>query len=267
MHHGEARGHEPRRHADHAPRSTCRSCAMASKPEGESALYYTYTGVVLFTEQDKSRRSSSRRSRRTSPSRRRRARTVVGMISITSSPPGHPRRASNEVPCAHRRQDLYSIGMLELLRGIAPQSSVDIMDSCMLARRTSMHWRSGAGAGPGRGLRRLDLPAKPIFLAAEFLHRIVGNWGWAIVLLTVIIKAAFSSAVGRQLQVDGAHEGSDAADYEAARAVRRRQGLKLNAAMMELYKNEKIICSAAACRSWCRSGVRFRFTGCCWPAS
>ena len=25
----------------------------------------------------------------------------------------------------------------------------------------------------------------------EFIHKVVGNWGWAIILLTVLIKAVF----------------------------------------------------------------------------
>ena len=33
--------------------------------------------------------------------------------------------------------------------------------------------------------------AAPIFWALEFIHKLVGNWGWSIVLLTVAIKAAF----------------------------------------------------------------------------
>ncbi|MCL2635277.1 MAG: membrane protein insertase YidC, partial [Betaproteobacteria bacterium] len=37
----------------------------------------------------------------------------------------------------------------------------------------------------------LTVVAAPIFWALQFIHGIVGNWGWAIVVLTVIIKAIF----------------------------------------------------------------------------
>jgi YidC/Oxa1 family membrane protein insertase len=40
----------------------------------------------------------------------------------------------------------------------------------------------------------------------EAIYKLVGNWGWAIILLTIGIKAAVLPAVGGQLQVDGQDE-------------------------------------------------------------
>jgi len=72
-----------------------------------------------------------------------------------------------------------------------------------------------------------------------FLHGIVGNWGWAIVALTILVKLAFfplqaasyrSMAKMRKVQ-------------PRLNAIRERYGddrMKLNQAMMELYKTEKI---------------------------
>ena len=37
----------------------------------------------------------------------------------------------------------------------------------------------------------LTIVAAPIFWCLDFIHKIVGNWGWAIVLLTIGIKAIF----------------------------------------------------------------------------
>ena len=37
----------------------------------------------------------------------------------------------------------------------------------------------------------LTIVAAPIFWCLDFIHKLVGNWGWAIVLLTVAIKAIF----------------------------------------------------------------------------
>ena len=37
----------------------------------------------------------------------------------------------------------------------------------------------------------LTVIAKPIFWLLQYLHGIVGNWGWAIVLLTIVIKTVF----------------------------------------------------------------------------
>lgn len=85
----------------------------------------------------------------------------------------------------------------------------------------------------------LTILAQPIFWLLKYIHKVVGNWGWAIVLLTLLIKLAFyklsaasyrSMANMRRLQPRMA-------------ALKERHGddrQKMSQAMMELYKTEKI---------------------------
>ncbi|MEY2633932.1 MAG: hypothetical protein RIR00_2586, partial [Pseudomonadota bacterium] len=85
----------------------------------------------------------------------------------------------------------------------------------------------------------LAVIAAPIFWFLEILHKMVGNWGWAIVLLTIAIKLAFFPL--------------SAASYRSMAKMRqvapRMQHLKerfgddrqrLNQEMMKLYQSEKI---------------------------
>lgn len=85
----------------------------------------------------------------------------------------------------------------------------------------------------------LTIVAAPIFWCLEVIYKMVGNWGWAIVLLTVCIKAIFFPL--------------SAASYKSMAkmrkvtprmtALRERYGddkAKLNQEMMSLYKTEKI---------------------------
>ena len=85
----------------------------------------------------------------------------------------------------------------------------------------------------------LTIVAAPIFWLLEVIHKMVGNWGWAIVLLTILIKALFFPL--------------SAASYKSMAKMRtitpRLQALKercgddrqkLNIEMMNLYKTEKI---------------------------
>jgi YidC/Oxa1 family membrane protein insertase len=81
--------------------------------------------------------------------------------------------------------------------------------------------------------------SEPLFWLLSFFHSIVGNWGWSIVLLVILIKAVFfklsevqykSFAKMRRVQ-------------PRIEALKERYGddkAKFNAAMMELYKKEKI---------------------------
>ena len=81
--------------------------------------------------------------------------------------------------------------------------------------------------------------SKPLFWLLDKIHNVVGNWGWSIVLLTVLIKAAFfklteaqykSTARMRKLQ-------------PRIEQLKERYGddrQRMSQAMMEMYKKEKV---------------------------
>ncbi len=81
--------------------------------------------------------------------------------------------------------------------------------------------------------------SEPLFWVMEWLHKLTGNWGWSIVLLTVLIKLVFFKL--------------SATSYRSMAAMRKltpklatlkeRYGddkQKFNQAMMDLYRTEKI---------------------------
>ncbi len=85
----------------------------------------------------------------------------------------------------------------------------------------------------------LTVIAAPLFWVLQWCHKLVGNWGWAIILLTVLVKLLFFPL--------------SAASYKSMAKMRtltpRLMRLKeqfgddkqrLNQAMMELYRNEKV---------------------------
>jgi YidC/Oxa1 family membrane protein insertase len=85
----------------------------------------------------------------------------------------------------------------------------------------------------------LTILAKPIFWLLEKIHDIVNNWGWSIILLTVLIKLLFFPL--------------SAASYKSMAKMKlvqprlmemkerfKGEPQKLNQAMMEMYRKEKI---------------------------
>ena len=85
----------------------------------------------------------------------------------------------------------------------------------------------------------LTVVSQPLFWLLEKLHDLLGNWGWAIIFLTILIKLAFYKL----------SETSYKSMANMRRMTPRLQALKdrygsdkqrLNQAMMELYKKEKI---------------------------
>ncbi len=100
-----------------------------------------------------------------------------------------------------------------------------------------------AGLAPGLELTIdygiFTIFSKPLFWALDQIHDFIGNWGWSIVILTILIKLAFfklteaqyrSMARMRKLQ-------------PRVEKLKERYGddrQKMSQAMMELYRTEKV---------------------------
>ncbi len=85
----------------------------------------------------------------------------------------------------------------------------------------------------------LTILSKPIFWLLDHIHDLVGNWGWSIILLTILIKAAFFklSATSYRSMANMRKLGP------RLQALKDRYGddkQKMNQAMMDMYKTEKI---------------------------
>jgi YidC/Oxa1 family membrane protein insertase len=86
---------------------------------------------------------------------------------------------------------------------------------------------------------RLWLIAQPLFKALSWVHGVVGNWGWAIIIVTALIKLIFfplSQASGKSMAKMRAVAPRMKQIQESFKDDRE----KLGRAMMELYKKEKI---------------------------
>ncbi len=85
----------------------------------------------------------------------------------------------------------------------------------------------------------LTFIASPLFWLLNALYRLLNNWGWAIIALTVLIKLAFyplSAASYKSM----AQMRKVAPKLEAIKKHHGHDKQALNQAMMELYKVEKI---------------------------
>ncbi len=81
--------------------------------------------------------------------------------------------------------------------------------------------------------------AKPMFAVLEFIHSYVGNWGWSIILLTILIKAVFfplSAASYKSM----ARMKNLSPRMKELQERHKDDRAKLNQATMELYRAEKV---------------------------
>jgi YidC/Oxa1 family membrane protein insertase len=77
--------------------------------------------------------------------------------------------------------------------------------------------------------------SKPLFLLLSYLHTVLGNWGWAIVALTIIIRLVlFPLTYKGMVSMNKLKEL--APKIKELQAKYKGDNQKLNAHMMELYK-------------------------------
>jgi len=85
----------------------------------------------------------------------------------------------------------------------------------------------------------LTILAEPIFWLLEQIHNLVGNWGWAIIILTVLIKLAFYK-LSETSYKSMAHMRKMAPRMQALKDRYGDDKERFNQAVMEMYKKEKV---------------------------
>ncbi|WP_323119228.1 membrane protein insertase YidC [Burkholderia alba] len=135
---------------------------------------------------------------------------------------------------------LFRVGVQQTVKPIAPGQSADVSARLFAGPEEE---RMLEGIAPGLELVKdygwVTIIAKPLFWLLEKIHGYVGNWGWAIVLLTLLIKAVFfplSAASYKSM----ARMKEITPRMQALRERFKGDPQKMNSALMELYKTEKV---------------------------
>jgi YidC/Oxa1 family membrane protein insertase len=134
----------------------------------------------------------------------------------------------------------YTAGVVVPIGTIAPGATASVDVNSYIGPQEKARL---AKTAPGMGLvvdyGWLKVLAEPIFWILKTIHGFVHNWGWSIILLTILIKLAFyplNAKAGRsmaQMKVLGPK-------MEKLKQLYGEDRQKLNQAMMELYRTEKI---------------------------
>jgi len=136
--------------------------------------------------------------------------------------------------------DLYAFGVILPMSEIAPGDKAGLTIPLYSGPQEQSTLKTLA---PGLDLvvdyGWLTVVAAPIFWVLEWLHKWVGNWGWAIVLLTVLIKAIFYPLSAASYKSMARMK----AVSPRLMQLKERYGedkQRLNKEMMKLYQTEKI---------------------------
>ena len=135
---------------------------------------------------------------------------------------------------------LYSAGMITPMGTVAPGQSASVSAQLFVGPQEEKILESLAtGLELVKDYGWLTMLAKPLYWLLEKVHGFVGNWGWSIVLLVVIIKAAFywlnASAYRSMAKMKKVNP----------RIMEMRERLKGNPQqmqqeMMKIYREEKV---------------------------
>ncbi|EAR22954.1 membrane protein insertase YidC [Nitrococcus mobilis] len=136
--------------------------------------------------------------------------------------------------------DLFSLGMSSPWQTIQPGQSGTFQTQLYLGPKDQERMASVAsGLELTVDYGIFTIIAKPMFVVLSWFHAVVGNWGWAIVFLTVLIKAVFFKL----------SETSYRSMARMRKLQPRMQQLKeqfgddrqrMNQELMTLYKREKV---------------------------
>jgi YidC/Oxa1 family membrane protein insertase len=163
-------------------------------PEGESSFYFTFTGPAMYTEASKFKKIDFKDIAKGAETHDKSGDNGwVGMVQhyfasawlVTAPGPREFRTAKVE-------ENLYSIAMVLPLGEVAP-GATKTHDAVLFAGPQEEN--KLAALAPGLELVKdygwLTVLSKPLFWLLTQLHTFIGNWGWAIVGLVVLLKIAF----------------------------------------------------------------------------
>ncbi|CAN7178069.1 membrane protein insertase YidC [Acidovorax sp. LjRoot66] len=165
-----------------------------NKPPGESSFYSTFTGPAVYTEAKKYQKVEFKD-------------IEAGKVDIQKDATnGYAAMVQHYFATAWLLADgvqrnlfmrkvdtnLYSVGMITQLGAIAPGASKTLDARLFAGPQVEKTLET---LSPGLELVKdygwLTILSKPLYWLLDQLHKILGNWGWAIVALVLLLKIAF----------------------------------------------------------------------------
>jgi len=219
-------------------------------PPGGSSLYFTFTGPAIYTEGAHYKKIDFKSIEKRAPGDKPDHETTgaSGWVAMVQhyflaawlvDKPGAPAPA-REFFTAKVDTNTYSVGELVPMGEIAPGSTKTFAATLYVGPQEEDRL---AGLAPGLELVKdygwFTILAKPLFWLLTQLHKLIGNWGWSIVGLVVLLKIAFywlnAKAYGSMAKMKAINP----------RIMEMRERLKdkpqqMQQEMMRIYREEKV---------------------------
>ena len=136
--------------------------------------------------------------------------------------------------------NLYAVGVMLPLPQLAPGAQTVQTDTLYVGPEIESQLQ---GLAPGFELVKdygwVTIIAKPLFWVLEQVHKVLGNWGWSIIGLTILLKLLFFPLTAASYR-SMARMKAVAPRLTALRERHKDDQAAMNAAMVEMYRKEKI---------------------------
>ncbi len=165
-----------------------------NKPPGESSFYSTFTGPAVYTEAMKYQKVEFKDIESNKVDIEKTAQNgYVAMVQhYFASAWLLGDGIKRDLFMRKVDTNLYAVGMITPLETIAPGASKTIAATFFAGPQEEKVLESLA---PGLELVKdygwLTILAKPLYWLLDKLHSFINNWGWSIVALVLLLKAAF----------------------------------------------------------------------------
>jgi YidC/Oxa1 family membrane protein insertase len=213
-----------------------------NKPPGESSFYSTFTGPAIYTEAQKYQKVEFSDIEKNKVDVEKQA--TNGYVAMVQ----HYFASAWILGDGIKRDlflrkvdnNLYAAGMITPLDVIAPGATKTVDSKFFVGPQEEKVLEALA---PGLELVKdygwLTILAKPLYWLLDKLHSFIGNWGWSIVALVLLLKIAFYWLNAK------AYASMAKMKAISPKITEMRERLKdkpqeMQQAMMKIYKEEKV---------------------------
>ena len=213
-----------------------------NKPEGESAFYSTFTGPAVFTTAKKYQKIEfSDIEKNNADFEKQSQQGYVAMVQhYFASAWLLDDTQQRELFARKIDTNLYSVGMVAPLPVLSAGSRMSQTARLFVGPQEEKVLEA---VYPGLELLKdygfLTILSKPLYWLLYELNRVIGNWGWAIVALVVVLKIAFYWLNSQAYKSMGKMKAI------SPKIMEMRERLKDNpqqmqTEMMKIYREEKV---------------------------
>ena len=165
-----------------------------NKPPGESSFYSTFTGPAVYTEAKKYQKIDFKDIEKDKTDFvKQSSNGYVAMVQhYFASAWLLADGVQRDLFARKVDNNLYAVGMITNAGQVAPGTTKSIDARFFVGPQAE---KTLEAVAPGLELVKdygiFTIISKPLYWLLDKLHGILGNWGWAIVALVVLLKAAF----------------------------------------------------------------------------